>query len=178
MDLSDTVLISRLLNRYADRRNRATRGIGDGPQLATIRASINTVKTSKLWGELNGFYRPLLYTVPAHPPRERVAQLWAYGALMAIHLVVASLGPDPVSPWILYACIFGTFDHIDPELIHYLDPTAAEVLRPWFAFTSSDTFAALDYFHPVRQLLVTYLDISDVSLSSLPALIVHRLTLL
>jgi hypothetical protein len=76
-----------------------------------------------------------------------------------IHL---GLAPDPVSPWWIYAAIFGQHGlPNDLESIAVLDPASAVTLEPWFNFSASDVLGSTS--SPVGQLLVTYLEFGSVS---------------
>jgi hypothetical protein len=76
-----------------------------------------------------------------------------------IHL---GLAPDPITPWLLYAAVCGRL----PEKLTYiraLDPSSAAILEPWYNFSASDILGNEPQCQ-IRQLLVIYLDINDVSL--------------
>jgi hypothetical protein len=77
-----------------------------------------------------------------------------------IHL---RLAPDPITPWWVYAAVKGE-DSLPKDLayIRALDPASAAILEPWFTFASSDILGS-DVQSPVRQLLIVYLDLNDVS---------------
>jgi hypothetical protein len=79
---------------------------------------------------------------------------------------ILGLAPDPISPWWILATIFGNKTCMDLDLnyIEALDPDSAKILKPWFGFLASDTLqvASTD---PIYQLLVQYLELTDVQLA-------------
>jgi hypothetical protein len=135
-------------------------GYGDGPNCAVFRRGVRLlVENSPQWGRRGDFYHPVLS--PLITPA-RLRDFWVAGVWCAIHIIHLGLAPDPVSPWWLFAIVYGQ-DGLPSDLtgIQALDPNSANILEPWFKFTESDT---LDTRNKglIRQLLVTYLDLSDV----------------
>jgi hypothetical protein len=76
------------------------------------------------------------------------------------------LTPDPISPWLLYAAVYGQ-DGLPRDLnyIRALDPVAAEILEPWFRFHPTNVIDD-GFLGPIQQLLITYLEIHEVSYHS------------
>jgi len=78
-------------------------------------------------------------------------------------MVHLGLAPDPITPWWIYVAVNGEGGLPDDlGYIRALDPTSAAVLEPWFSFSPSDILGN-DVRCPIRQLLIIYLDLNDVS---------------
>jgi hypothetical protein len=81
-----------------------------------------------------------------------------------MHILILGLMPDPITPWLFFACAYGERGlPVTFEQTQMLDPALANVLEPWFRFRCQDGLPPQDYGSPVRQLLINHLDIQDVS---------------
>ena len=129
---------------------------------SVLRAGIRALVGSPLFVLQGDFYCLALLSIPSSPRRE---DFWTAGFWCALHMVSLCLTPDPVSPWLFFAVIYGRNGlPSDLDYIRALDPTSANKLEPWFKFRPTDTLHSTDHMNPVRQLLVSYLDIHDVSI--------------
>jgi hypothetical protein len=136
-------------------------GFGDGPNRAVFRAGVHAiVENSPQWGRRGSYYHPILFPLSSSP---RKRDFWVAGTWCALHMIHLRLVPDPITPWWLYAAIYGQ-DGLPSDLasIRALDPTSSALLEPWFDFTSSQVVGS-DPTSPIRQLLTVYLGINDVS---------------
>jgi len=87
---------------------------------------------------------------------------WVAGFWSAFHLVALKLAPDPISPWLLYAAVYGEAGFpTELEYIHAIDPASATILEPWYSFQATDTLSD-GMTGAVQQLLMIYLDIHEV----------------
>jgi hypothetical protein len=96
------------------------------------------------------------------PSISRQRSLWTHGFLSAIHIHTLLLGPDPLSPWVIYAAMcsgVSAWDDLDLALISRLDPEAGKTLAPWFSIDSQTTFSSTDFESSVACLLVQYCDL-------------------
>jgi len=92
----------------------------------------------------------------------RENKFWIAGFWSAFHVIVLKLAPDPISPWLLYAAVYGEAGFpTELEYIHAIDPASATILEPWYSFQATDTLYD-SMTGSVRQLLMTYLDIHEV----------------
>jgi hypothetical protein len=138
-------------------------GYGDGPNRAVFRAGVRIlVENSPQWGCRGNYYHPILFPLSTSP---RQRDFWVAGTWCALHWIHLGLAPDPISPWWLCAIIHGR-DGLPNDLatIRVLDPPSATILEPWFQFTASNILGT-DIQNPVRQLLITYLELNDVCYS-------------
>jgi hypothetical protein len=109
------------------------------------------------------FYHPEFYTVHSN---HRQLLFWVAGFWSGIHLVLLNQTPDPISPWLLLAAIYGKPGlPLDLDHIRTLDPSSATLLEPWFGFSERDTIGH-DVQAAIPQLLMMYLDIREVKLSA------------
>jgi hypothetical protein len=138
--------------------------IGNGPTRAIFRAGIQAlVQNSSLFGLQGDFYHLTLLQISASP---RQSTLWAAGFWCALHMIALGLIPDPITPWLFYAVVFGKEGlPKDLDYIRTLDPASAQLLEPWFQFHPDDVLSPADFSNPVCQLLVQYLNIHDVGWS-------------
>jgi hypothetical protein len=137
-------------------------GVGNGPVCSVLRAGVHRlVEKSPIFNLRGDFYHAsFLPVISLH----RENSFWVAGFWSAIHLVTLLLAPDPISPWLLYAAAYGKEGFpTDLNYIRALDPTSAQILDPWFAFGAADTLSD-DVLGPIQQLLMTYLDVHEVSL--------------
>ena len=120
------------------------------------------VGNANLFGVRGDFSVPILY--PFEPvPEERLVHFWVAGTWSALHIARLGIFPDPITPWWIFAATSGESAFPpDYNIIRILDPAAGQTLKPWFNFHANDILPQLDYVHPVRQLLVNYLDLNDV----------------
>jgi hypothetical protein len=136
-------------------------GIGDGPVCSVLRAGVRKLtENSPIFNLRGDFYHPSFLSVTSS---YRENSFWVAGFWSAVHLVTLLLTPDPISPWVLYAAAYGK-GGLPKELkyIRTLDPTSAQILEPWFTFGATDTLSD-GVFGPIQQLLMTYLDVHEVS---------------
>jgi hypothetical protein len=140
--------------------SEAQRGFGLGPTRSVIRAGVQYLVQQPIFGNRGDYYH---LTAPLFSLASRDELCWAAGFWSALHMVFFGLTPDPISPWIFYAIIYGKSGlPTTVGSIRALDPVSADILQAWFDFSATDTFGANDIYHPVHGLLITYLDISDV----------------
>lgn len=134
--------------------------LGDGPTRSVLRAGVRKVtENSPIFGLRGEFYHPLFFPV-ASSYRENA--FWVAGFWSAIHVIALRLTPDPITPWLLYAAVYGRDGFpTDLQYIRALDPVSAATLEPWYAFQFTDTLRD-GVLGPVQQLLMTYLDIHEV----------------
>lgn len=93
------------------------------------------------------------------PASLRLQLLWTYGSIAAIHIQTILTGPDPISPFFIYAVIMGdvsAWDDLDYNYIRSLDPTVAATLKPWFDVTDTTIFSPNDFDCDVSRLLIAY----------------------
>jgi hypothetical protein len=103
----------------------------------------------------------------------REDKFWVAGFWSAVHLVTLLLTPDPISPWLLYAAVYGESGlPTDLESIRALDPHSATTLEPWFALRATDIIGD-GVGGPVQQLLMLHLDIHEVSSRHLMLVFAH-----
>jgi hypothetical protein len=115
--------------------------------------------TFPIFGLRGDYYHPLF--VPMVSAR-RDQYFWIAGFWCALHLIKLRLAPDPITPWLLYAAVYGKEGlPVDVEYIHALDPASATILRPWFSFSATDILDD-SLTGPIQQILITYLDIHEV----------------
>jgi hypothetical protein len=140
--------------------------MGDGPTRSILRAGVRKlVEGSPIFGLRGDVYHPLFFPV-ATTIREDM--FWIAGFWSAMHLVTLLLTPDPISPWLLYAAVYGESGiPTDIEYIRALDPHSATTLEPWFAFQATDSISD-DAGEPIQQLLMHHLGIHEVSSYLLP----------
>ena len=134
-------------------------GTGKGPLAAVLRAGVQKlVDDSPIFTRRGDFYH--LAFLPVNFGRHTLS--WIAGFWSAIHLIALGISPDPISPWLLYAAVYGKNDF--PKDLHYiraLDPAAADILEPWFAFSPTDVIGD-SLLGSIPQLLVTYLELHEV----------------
>jgi hypothetical protein len=136
---------------------------GNGPKRAVLRAGVRAlVQDTPRFGHQGDFFQPIFYSI-LPTPREK--EFWVTGTWCALHLLHLGLMPDPITPWLIYAAVGGKDRfRFDLDYIRALDPTSAKILKPWFEFDETGVLGENDPLNPIRQLLITYLNISDVSL--------------
>jgi len=133
-------------------------GTGRGPLAAVLRAGVRKLVESAVFNLRGDFYH--LDFHPVNFGRDTAA--WIAGFWSAVHLITLKLTPDPISPWLLYAAVYGKGGlPNDLNYIRALDPTAAKILEPWFSSQPTDIISD-DLLDPIRQLLITYLEIHEV----------------
>jgi hypothetical protein len=133
--------------------------MGIGPNRAVFRAGVHALVDMPIWGRRGDFFHLVLFPL-SESPRKR--NFWVGGTWSALHMIHLGLAPDPITPWLLYAAVCGRL----PEKLTYiraLDPSSAAILEPWYNFSASDILGNEPQCQ-IRQLLVIYLDINDVSL--------------
>jgi hypothetical protein len=136
-------------------------GVGDGPLCAVLRAGVFSLTQLPIFGLRGEFYHPHFIPMVSILRKQ---QFWMAGFWSAMHLILLGLAPDPISPWLLYAAVYGKDGlPIDLDYIRALDPTSASILQPWFLFSAADTLDG-GIIGLVQQLLITYLDIHEVRL--------------
>jgi hypothetical protein len=79
-------------------------GVGDGPLRAVLRAGLQALIASPLFGLQGDFYHPALLPFPSSP---RQGGFWTAGFWCAYYMVTLCLTPDPISPWLFFAVIYG-----------------------------------------------------------------------
>jgi hypothetical protein len=137
-------------------------GIGRGPLASVLRAGVQIItKKSPVFNLGGDYYQPSFLSVLSN---HRVTRFWIAGFWSAVHLITLLLTPDPISPWLFYAAVYGK-EGIPTDLayIRALDPASAKILGPWFTFAATDCLDG-DLLGPIHQLLVTYLEIHEVLL--------------
>jgi hypothetical protein len=94
---------------------------------------------------------------------ERQDMHWVVGFWSAFHWISLKLTPDPITPWLLFAVVYGEAGlPTDINYIRSLDPISAAILEPWFGFHAQDILPdGLD--GSLQQILMTYLEIHEVS---------------
>lgn len=143
----------------------ATYGIGDGPLRAVMRAVVEAIGRNNTVWRVGTRYNKIHFN--GLPSLDRQRTLWAHGILAAIHIQTLLLGPDPISPWILYAAMCdgpSAWDDLDFSLIERLDPDAAKTLSHWWPITKDTTFSASDTKSKLSFILNHYCDF-EVSIS-------------
>lgn len=134
---------------------------GTGPLTSVLRAGVRLLVEMPYF-KLGGSFYQLSILPIAVTSLPRQTMFWVAGFWSAIHLIMLSFTPDPISPWLLYAAVYGKRGFPKRlEQIRELDPISADLLEPWFAFGATDTLGPL--LDPVPQLLVNYLGIEEVS---------------
>lgn len=115
------------------------------------------VAGDRYWARTGSDYAVLHFT--QLQPIARLRKLWADGTLAAIHIQTILAGPDPISPWLLYAAMCSSnsaWDDLDYGFIESLDPDAAKTLQPWFSVNAGTTFSPSDFTSPISLLLNHY----------------------
>jgi hypothetical protein len=125
-----------------------------------LRAGVrHLVNNSPIFNLRGDFYHPAFLPVPSS---YRENHFWRAGFWSAFHLITLLLTPDPISPWLLYAAVYGKEGlPKDLDYIRALDPTSANILEPWFAFKATEILHD-GVLGPIQQLLMQYLDVHEV----------------
>jgi hypothetical protein len=136
-----------------------TRGIGIGPTRAVLREGVKRLTESPIFGLRGDFYHLDFQRVTSS---ERQNLHWVAGFWSAFHLIALKLTPDPITPWLFYAVVYGESGFpTDIDYIRALDPTSAAILEPWFAFHEGHILPdGVD--GEVQQILMVYLEIHEV----------------
>jgi hypothetical protein len=129
-----------------------------------LRAGVEQLtKGSAIFSRRGNLYHIAFLPINFH----REASFWVAGFWSAIHLIALQLTPDPISPWLLYAALYGKNGFPkDLNYIRALDPASAEILEPWFSFRTTDVIGP-GFTGPIQQLLITYLQIHEASHQSI-----------
>src|ERR1700751_646484 len=96
-------------------QTESTRGVGLGPLRCVIRAGVKQVTQYPIFGLRGDFYHPHFLSVTS---TYRQNLFWVAGFWSAFHLVTLKLMPDPITPWLFYAAIYGKDDF--PTDIDYI----------------------------------------------------------
>lgn len=85
----------------------------------------------------------------------RAALLMAMGFLSAMHTMVIVVGPEPISPPLLYHAIDGRDAfNIDPKFLKLIDPDALSILQPWLSWDGKiDDLKNAESCKKLRELL-------------------------
>lgn len=152
-------------NKYIN-YSHSESGSGNGPLRGLMRALVaEIVANDQYWVRMGSDYAVLQFT--QLQPLVRLRKLWADGTLAAIHIQTTLAGPDPISPWLLYAAMCSSdlaWDDLDYSFIESLDPDAAKTLQPWFLVNAGTIFAASDFTSPVSLLLNHYCNLQASAL--------------
>ena len=141
---------------------------GNGPLRAVLRAGVKRITQSHIFGLRGNFYHPSFMPVTS-TSREKL--FWIAGFWSAFHLISLKLAPDPITPWILYAAVYGQDDFaVDLNYIHALDPVSARILEPWFAFRADDVLPD-GVGGDLAQLLMVYLGVHEASIVIVTSLV-------
>jgi len=110
-------------------------GTGDGPVRAVLRNVIShLLRVNGSWWVPVGGYSSIAIVEGASSVSRRQI-LWAAGAISAVHMHHLLLGPDPISPWLLYIAMCGTdkvLDSLSLSDIALVDPEIIAKVQDWF----------------------------------------------
>jgi hypothetical protein len=131
--------------------------IGPGPEKEVHQKILERVlEDDSVWRACGPFMIPM----SLHTLDERVAATFhAYGALIAIYIVVMGEGPSSVSPFLLIGLMKGLSLHVFDinTIAHFCNETAQELL-PWHNMLDAGEDLPDSAAHPVSQLVITRLD--------------------
>jgi hypothetical protein len=143
-------------------------GSGEGPTRAVFIAAakhlIATQSRIGLWQEVNGWLVPKLSPAQDGPQSsERLLEFRLAGMLFALHIMILRYPVPKISPHIILHLLSGS---CPPDLVYLrqVDPSAANILAPWFEYINNETSANNPVPPSVRHLLAEYLN-EPVSLS-------------
>jgi hypothetical protein len=129
---------------------------------AVLREGVTILTESPIFGLRGNFYH-LNYQDAT--TSERKNEHWGAGFWSAIHLISLKLTPDPITPWLFYAAVYGESEFpTEQDYIRGMDPYSATILEPWYAFHAGDVLPN-GVNGPVQQLLMTYLGVYEVCLN-------------
>lgn len=111
--------------------------VGQGPKRAVARYLINDVcrADESNWKVNDSEY--LIPVIASWRSTTRNVEWRIWGTCAALHMAWLQLAPIPISPFLLYLLVRGTLD-CDIDFIRFVDPKAAEILRPWFDLSPAD----------------------------------------
>ncbi|KAJ7133864.1 hypothetical protein C8R43DRAFT_1133106 [Mycena crocata] len=148
---------------------------GPGPERAVYRQAVAfAVSDHNLWQQApsSGFIIPV-FTPGAVEVPDRTALFRAHGCLLAIHCYTLGSAPLPVSIWLLLALCNGVQAMLVPKRhLAALDPSAYQILAPWFAFGPDDTLPT-NLGHPFNQFLMNVMEIQPSMIASPRTQAVH-----
>lgn len=146
--------------------HRAIGAIGVGPERAVFREAISSrLEDRSRWSDRTdgGYAQPIFTTLLGGIVRSRTTAFYVDGTLAALHMGFLGVGPEPMSPWIVYAATQQDWNGMDLSLdfIRALDSSKATLLEPWFDFPQDVVLSfPQDFHHPVVQLAGHYLSLS------------------
>lgn len=127
-----------------------------------------------------------MYIQPIMAPwqnlQTRNARSRMWGTCAALHIAYLHLAPIPISPFLIYCLVRPTLD-CPLDFIRFVDPKAAELLKPWYDLEYTDPLPT-DPASPIVQMFTeaTGLDVRCFSqfsmspLSSFSRRNIYRLT--
>ncbi|KAJ7662236.1 hypothetical protein DFH06DRAFT_1471791 [Mycena polygramma] len=109
-----------------------------------VRGLGHRVNDTQRWTKSGGMYfRPKFYGMRQHLRKTHITEFTVDGAWAALYLISLGVGPDPLCPFMLLAATRKDTEwmaDLTLECIDALDPSAAEVLAPWFEVTADTVF--------------------------------------
>jgi hypothetical protein len=130
--------------------------VGDGPKTSAIRSMVDLVlEDGSIFNEKENDvgYRDLNFNSGFLRGRSRQAKLWAAGCVAAYHIIRASSGPHPISPFLVYLLL--EEDHsrlVSEDFIRRFDTDAAMTFFPILSEVEGRKLRGdKPYLYPLRQ---------------------------